>query len=300
MSRRQKRIDPHSLLWVGLLALLSACRPGGGEDPWIAEVDDQQIPFSELRPIVMARFEEDPQANRDDVLNEELNRLVTEQVILNRAGELGIVVTKREVEVRLHQLHGNDFDGMDPQFVAEVRRQMLLERTELVDLAARIEVPESAIVLYFEENRQRYRSPESVQIRQIVVEDEETARGLLSDLRKGADFAALAEEHSLAPEAGEGGLLPPFARGEMPEVFDRAFKSKKGALSGVVESPYGFHIFRVEAKIPPHEPKLAEMRNQVRIELEQKRLAELRKGWLRGLRRSADIRVNEPLLETLR
>lgn len=299
MSLRQKRIDPHSLLWVGLLALLSACRPGG-EDPWIAEVDDQQIPFSELRPIVMARFEEDPQANRDDVLNEELNRLVTEQVILNRAGELGIVVTKREVEVRLHQLHGNDFDGMDPQFVAEVRRQMLLERTELVDLAARIEVPESAIVLHFEENRQRYRSPERVQIRQIVVEDEEKARGLLADLRKGADFAALAEEHSLAPEAAEGGLLPPFARGEMPEVFDQAFESKKGAPSGVVESPYGFHIFRVEAKIPPHEPKLAEMRNQVRIELEQKRLAELQKGWLRGLRRSADIRVNEPLLETLR
>ena len=101
------------------------------------------------------------------------------------------------------------------------------------------------------------------------------------------------------PEAGEGGLLPAFARGEMPEVFDEAFKLRPGGLSRVLESPYGFHLLRSETRIPAHDPELTEVRDAVRMELQQKRLAELRRGWLRGLRRNANIRVNERLLETL-
>ncbi len=296
MSRRTGRNALRAALCVLLLA---ACKPGGGEDPWIAEVNGRQIPFSDLRQIVEARFEEEPEAAREDVLNEELSRLVTEQVVLNRARELGIEVTHREAEARLRQLHGNDFKGINAEFLGEVRKEMLIERTQFVDLADRIQVPTSTLVLYFEENRSRYSTPERVQIRQIVVEDEEKARRLRAQLREGADFADLAEEHSLAPEAGEGGLLPPFARGEMPEVFEQAFKLKPGALSKVLESPYGFHIFRLDAKVQAKDPKLDEVRDRVRTELEQKRLAQLRKGWLRGLRRSANIRVNERLLETL-
>ena len=280
------------------LLMLSACG-GGSEETWIAEVNGHQIPISQLRRILEVRFEQEPDVPREDVLNEELSRLVTQQVILNRARELGIEVTQREADTRLRKLHGNDFSGIDSEFLDEIRTQMLMERTELEDLADRIRFPESALVLYFEENRSRYRTPERVRIRQIVVEDEAKARQLRAQLGEGADFATLAAEHSLAPEAGEGGLLPDFARGEMPEVFDEAFKLRPGGLSRVLESPYGFHLFHSEARIPAHDPELTEVRDTVRMELEQKRLAELHRGWLRGLRRNANIRVNERLLETL-
>ncbi len=280
------------------LLMLSACG-GGSEETWIAEVNGHQIPISQLRRILEVRFEQEPDVPREDVLNEELSRLVTQQVILNRARELGIEVTQREADTRLRKLHGNDFSGIDSEFLDEIRTQMLMERTELEDLADRIRFPESALVLYFEENRSRYRTPERVRIRQIVVEDEAKARQLRAQLGEGADFATLAEENSLAPEAGEGGLLPDFARGEMPEVFDEAFKLRPGGLSRVLESPYGFHLLRSEARIPANNPELTDVRDAVRMDLQQKRLAELRRGWLRGLRRNANIRVNERLLETL-
>ncbi len=280
------------------LLMLNACG-GGGEDTWIAEVNGHQIPISQLRRILEVRFEQEPEVPREDILNEELSQLVTQQVILNRARELGIEVTQREADTRLRKLHGNDFSGIDSEFLDEIRTQMLMERTELEDLADRIRFPESALVLYFEENRGRYRTPERVRIRQIVVEDEAKARQLRAQLGEGADFASLAAEESLAPEAGEGGLLPAFARGEMPEVFDEAFKLRPGGLSRVLESPYGFHLFRSEARIPAKNPELTDVRDAVRMDLEQKRLAELHRGWLRGLRRNANIRVNERLLETL-
>ncbi|MCH8154114.1 MAG: peptidyl-prolyl cis-trans isomerase [Proteobacteria bacterium] len=296
MIRRTSEIAASAALCA--LLLLSACG-GRSEETWIAEVNGQQIPISQLRRILEARFEREPDVPREDILNEELSQLVTQQVILNRAHELGIEVTQREADTRLRKLHGNDFSGIDSEFLDEIRKQMLLERTELEDLADRIRFPESALVLYFEENRRRYRTPERVRIRQIVVEDEAKARQLRAQLGEGADFATLAAEHSLAPEAGEGGLLPAFARGEMPEVFDEAFKLRPGGLSRVLESPYGFHLLRSETRIPAHDPELTEVRDAVRMELQQKRLAELRRGWLRGLRRNANIRVNERLLETL-
>ncbi|TDJ06802.1 MAG: hypothetical protein E2O71_08215 [Deltaproteobacteria bacterium] len=296
MIRRTSEIAASAALCA--LLLLSACG-GGSDETWIAEVNGQQIPISQLRRILEARFELEPDVSREDILNEELSQLVTQQVILNRAHELGIEVTQREADTRLRKLHGNDFSGIDSEFLNEIRKQMLLERTELEDLADRIRFPESALVLYFEENRRRYRTPERVRIRQIVVEDEAKARQLRAQLGEGADFATLAAEHSLAPEAGEGGLLPAFARGEMPEVFDEAFKLRPGGLSRVLESPYGFHLLRSETRIPAHDPELTEVRDAVRMELQQKRLAELRRGWLRGLRRNANIRVNERLLETL-
>ncbi len=217
MIRRTSEIAASAALCA--LLLLSACG-GGSDETWIAEVNGQQIPISQLRRILEARFELEPDVSREDILNEELSQLVTQQVILNRAHELGIEVTQREADTRLRKLHGNDFSGIDSEFLDEIRKQMLLERTELEDLADRIRFPESALVLYFEENRRRYRTPERVRIRQIVVEDEAKARQLRAQLGEGADFATLAAEHSLAPEAGEGGLLPAFSRGEMPEVFD--------------------------------------------------------------------------------
>jgi parvulin-like peptidyl-prolyl isomerase len=204
-----------------------------------------------------------------------------------------------DAEDRLRRLHGSE-QRMDPQFLEEVRIEMILQRTALVDLASRVRVQESTLVHYFEDNRERYRMPERVQIRQIVVEEKPKARRLLKELRGGADFASLAAQHSLAPEASDGGLLPPFAQGEMPAVFERAFQLKPGELSEVIESPYGFHILILDARFPAREAELEEIRDKLRVELEQERLAELKIEWIQGLLRSSDIRINEQLLDTLR
>ncbi len=274
---------------------------GGNVDRrWVAQVDGARILFSELRRTVSERLEDYPELRREQVLDEELYRLVSEQVVLNRADELGVKIHDAEVQRRLSGIHGPDFSGSDPGYVEEVRRRMIQERTALLDLAGLLSLPEDALLRHFEEHRDHYRRPEQVQIRQIVVDNESLARSLRAELVLGADFPALAAGHSLAPEAGGGGLLAPFAHGELPEVFDRAFSLSARQLSQVIESPYGFHIFKLESRIPPQEPKFSELREDITLELQQRRLEELRRDWLRGLRREAEIRLNEPLLEELR
>ncbi len=283
------------------LALVLAMACGGSAEPrGVALVDGVRILFSELQRVVTERLEDYPELRREQVLDEELYRLVSEQVVLNRADELGVKIHDAEVQRRISGIHGADFTGSDPSYFEGVRRQMIQDRTALLDLGGLLTLPEDALLRHFEEHRDQYRTPAQVQIRQIVVESESQARNLRAELVDGADFPALAAEHSLAPEALGGGLLPPFARGELPEVFDRAFSLRPRELSQVIESPYGFHIFKLESKLPPQEPEFSLLREEIALELQQRRLEELRRDWLRGLRREAEIKLNEPLLEELR
>lgn len=282
-----------------LLAGLALACQGDASDAFVVQVDAGGIRQGELARAVAARASEGAE-RREDILNAELHRLVTQRVVLNRAQELGVEISDDEVDERLRRIHGADFEAPDADYREQVREQMTAARVAILELADGIHVHEDSVLSYFEEHRDRYQIPARIQIRQIVVRGQAKARKLHDELAGGADFASLAQAHSLAPEAGGGGLLPPFARGEMPEVFDRAFELDLEESSEVLESPYGFHIFLLVSRFPPQVPELGDVREQIVAELETRRLEELRRGWLRDLRRRAQIRVNERLLETLR
>ena len=120
-------------------------------------------------------------------------------------------------------------------------------------------VTEEELRAYFESQRARFQNrPATVTFRQIVVAPQASdsarlaARMRLEEIRQqilsGDDFAALARRHSDDPGTRElGGDLGWFRQGRMVDAFDRAvFAMRPGQVSGVVESPFGFHLIKLE------------------------------------------------------
>jgi len=70
-------------------------------------------------------------------------------------------------------------------------------------------------------------------------------QALKADIDGGADFAALAAEHSDCPSGADGGALGRFGKGQMVKEFeDSAFSMDVGETSDVVETDFGYHLIQ--------------------------------------------------------
>ncbi len=116
-------------------------------------------------------------------------------------------------------------------------------------------------------------------------------------LRKGEDFGKLAKEKSVMPEGLHGGDLGFFARGEMPEAFDEVFSLKVGGISKIIESPYGYHIFKVEEKADAKVREFDEVKDEIAHQIRKEKSDQIYYKWLSELRAKANIKINKQLLE---
>ena len=82
--------------------------------------------------------------------------------------------------------------------------------------------------------------------RHILVSDEATCTQLKKDIEAGADFSAVAREHSTCPSARRGGDLGEFAPGEMVREFDTVvFSAPLNVVQGPVKTQFGYHLIEV-------------------------------------------------------
>jgi parvulin-like peptidyl-prolyl isomerase len=80
----------------------------------------------------------------------------------------------------------------------------------------------------------------------ILVKKQSDAKKIMEDLKKGSSFSELAKTHSQCPSRKRGGDLGWFGRGKMvPEFEKAAFSLKKGEISDLVKTQFGYHIIRV-------------------------------------------------------
>jgi peptidyl-prolyl cis-trans isomerase C len=82
--------------------------------------------------------------------------------------------------------------------------------------------------------------------RHILVKTEAACQQLKTEIEGGADFAALAKQHSECPSGRNGGDLGVFSQGQMVPEFDKVvFTGEVGKVHGPVKTQFGYHLLEV-------------------------------------------------------
>lgn len=156
------------------------------------------------------------------------------------------------------------------------------------DYSKEVQVTLKEVEDYFQNNREKYGQPKRVKVRHILIKSNpkdpeasaiarKKAESIRDEAAKGKDFAQLAKKYSEDPGTKDrGGDLGFIARGQVvPEFEEAAFSLKVGGIGGVIQTPYGFHILKVdevqEAKTEP----LEKVKNQIHSLLQNRKAKEL-------------------------
>lgn len=138
---------------------------------------------------------------------------------------------------------------------------------------------------YFDDHGSQWQVPEQRHVRHILFRTDpdappeeraakkEAAQQALSLLRGGGNFAELADSLTEDPSGkGRGGDLGLITRGQMVPTFEEAaFSLAAGGLSEVVESPFGYHLIKVESVQPEVKPGFEEKEKEITAILAQRK-----------------------------
>ncbi|MFK7736525.1 MAG: peptidylprolyl isomerase [Pirellulaceae bacterium] len=82
--------------------------------------------------------------------------------------------------------------------------------------------------------------------RHILVDSELKCNELKAEIEGGADFAAVAKEHSSCPSGASGGELGEFGPGQMVKEFDEVvFSGDLNTVHGPVQTQFGYHLLEI-------------------------------------------------------
>jgi parvulin-like peptidyl-prolyl isomerase len=302
-----------SLLMLGFLFFVSAwiwgCDPRGGRLPEhvLAQINREEITVGEfdreLKDAILEPGKETKAEGLGNLKGAYLEQMIERKILAQEARRLGIKVSPDELNRAIYEIKKDYPDkGFDEllslkgmtlgEWQARLEEKILAEKMVRSALQYQGEIGEGEALQYYEAHRPSFVLGPKVRVRQIVVADGEEAIQILKRLRKGEGFEKLAMERSLGPEKTKGGELGYFSEGERPAEFDQVFAMEAGAISGVIKSPYGYHIFKLEEKVGSREVPFKEAKEGILQELRKKKEEEEYQKWFKELKRKADVKIN--------
>ncbi len=164
----------------------------------------------------------------------------------------------------------------EPAFKAELAklRDNLLISYAADKAVANVTVTDKDAEDYYNQNKERFMTEESVNASHILVDSEEKALEILAKIKSGEiPFEEAAAENSSCPSKANGGNLGDFGRGQMVPEFDLAvFAMEVGEISDApVKTQFGYHLIKLNAKNPAEEMPFAEIAPEIKNALLQEK-----------------------------
>ena len=301
MKMHALRFTTPVLLLVGWLVAPVATR---------AEMVEEIIGWVNGEIITLLDYEEELEYRMSDLYRrlagEELDRaveqarktllmdLIDEKILSQQARALGYDIDKLGDWLLEQFMRSNNINSAEELTKLMEQQGLTLEETKKQLLAKglpgqviqsevhnRVSVGERELEAFYQEHLDVFRIDGEVTLREIVLlADKEDIK---SELRpraeeiwqratSGEDFGELALEYSDAGTSENGGKFGPLKRSELAETLaEPAFMLPEGSVSDLMETPYGFHIIKVDSRIDDHLQTLQEVRDDLRRELRNRK-----------------------------
>ena len=333
---------PKRVVMLAVLTVAGAC--GIRDKDFVAEVNGDGILRKQFEAEVernLTRYQgsggELPPIVQTRIRESVLRRMIDDKIIEQKAKDLGVRVTDEELDAKFKEYKERfrsqeDFDdhlersGNTAENVRDdVKRNLLRDRV-VEKLSGTVDVDDDELRRYYDDNLNRFTEQEQVKASRILIRvasnatpaekkaAQREARDILVELKRGADFAALAKEKSKGPEAVNGGDLGFIPRGLMtPELDLAAFGSpprpstpvpagtkpvqsaaparglEVGEMSDVVETALGYEIIKVTEKKPERVRPFDEAKEDIRTSVMSRKRTNARRDVLRAIKTEAKI-----------
>ncbi|MGD2089580.1 MAG: peptidyl-prolyl cis-trans isomerase [Candidatus Aminicenantes bacterium] len=197
-------------------------------------------------PDISASTENPSPAPSQQLISRLFDSFVEHKTVLYIADQYDIPIGETELQEYIGKLNVSR-DSIDMASVLEAIKVQKYLYSKVYDP---ITVSEMEIRAYYNQHLEEFRKKPEVLLYQILLKDKETAlrvRGILDN--NPQKFAELAKEESISMEAAQGGRMGYFEEGTLPKDMEQVvFSLSPHTISPVVESAYGFHIFKITNK----------------------------------------------------
>lgn len=155
--------------------------------------------------------------------------------------------------------------------IANAQKQILTQMA-ISKVFSEVAVAESEVERYYEANKKLFEDPEKVRAKHILVNTEEEAIRIKKEIEEGKTFEDAAKEYSSCPSKERGGDLGAFSKGQMvPEFEQVAFSQQVGEIGNPVKTQFGYHLIKVEDKIPAEPKPFEVVKDMIRKRLTEER-----------------------------
>lgn len=284
-----------------------------------ARVNNQPVPMRSVRILVeegakrgAVPLDQKPRAYRAATEQLVMRELLYAEAVARRLRADDAVVEQAYNEARVNyraDAAWNAFlaqQGLDAaSFRAELRAKFTIQALLDAEMKTLPAVSDAELRDFYDKNPRAFESGERLRAAHILLRvgpgasaaEKQSVRDrlelLLAKIRRGADFGALARANSQDPgSAGKGGELDVFNRGQMVKQFeDAAFALRPGEVTGVVETPFGFHVIKLLERLPVERVSFEQAREPLRQRMTQERQQERLRTLVEGLRARAKIEM---------
>ncbi len=202
------------------------------------------------------------------------DEFVEQKLFLRAARDQKITTSPEEKRLYLEKQAGEAWPEEEKKALLESDSGLLYDKMMVEkyssDVVKDIKVDEGEIQRYYDLHKSEFFLPERVEVSQILLPTEAQAVEVWdkAKLASAEQFRGLATSESIGPEASEGGAMGIFQKGQLPQEWEAAiFSLQEGEVSPVIESSYGFHVFRVDKRYEPEWIPLEKASATIRLNL---------------------------------